>query len=32
MVELGIIDYAYAEVLSGLEEGDIVTTGIVETE
>ena len=32
MVEIGIKDIYYAEVLSGLEVGEIVTTGIVETE
>ncbi|MDF1500955.1 MAG: efflux RND transporter periplasmic adaptor subunit [Anaerolineales bacterium] len=31
-VELGIMDYSYAEALSGLEAGEIVTTGIVETQ
>jgi len=31
-VEIGIKDIYYAEVLSGLEVGEIVTTGIVETE
>ena len=31
MVEIGLMDYTYAEVLSGLEMGDEVTTGIVET-
>jgi len=30
-VEIGLIDVFYAEVLSGLKVGDIVTTGIVET-
>ena len=32
MVEAGIMDFTYAEILSGLEVGEIVTTGIVETE
>ena len=32
LVEIGIKDIYYAEVLSGLETGDVVTTGIVETE
>ncbi len=31
-VEIGLMDYTYAEVLSGLDQGDVVTTGIVETE
>ncbi|MCP4428789.1 MAG: HlyD family efflux transporter periplasmic adaptor subunit [Chloroflexi bacterium] len=31
-VEVGIMDYTYAEILSGLEAGETVTTGIVETE
>lgn len=30
-VEVGLMDTYYAEVLSGLEVGDVVTTGIVET-
>ena len=32
VVEIGLQDLFYAEVLSGLEAGDIVTTGIAETE
>lgn len=32
MVEIGLQDLFYAEVLSGLEPGEVVTTGIVETE
>jgi RND family efflux transporter MFP subunit len=32
MVEVGIMDYTYAQILSGVEENEIVTTGIVETE
>lgn len=32
MVEVGIMDFTSAEILSGLEAGEIVTTGIVETE
>lgn len=32
MVTVGLMDFTYAEIISGLEEGDIVTTGIVETE
>jgi len=31
-VEVGIMDFTYAEIISGLEAGEIVTTGIVETE
>jgi hypothetical protein len=31
MVEVGLVDYTYAEILSGLEEGEIVSTGIVQT-
>jgi multidrug efflux pump subunit AcrA (membrane-fusion protein) len=30
-VEVGLMDYTYAEIKSGLNEGEIVTTGIVET-
>ena len=30
-VEVGLMDYANAEIISGLEMGDLVTTGIVET-
>ncbi len=30
-VEVGLMDFTYAEILSGLEVGDTVTTGIVET-
>ncbi len=32
VVEVGIQDLLYAEIISGLEPGDIVTTGITETE
>ena len=31
-VEVGVMDYAYAEIISGLEQGDEVSTGIVATE
>jgi RND family efflux transporter MFP subunit len=31
-VEVGLMDYAYAEIVSGLEQGDQVTTGVVGTE
>ncbi len=30
-VEVGLMDYAYAEIISGLQEGEQVSTGIVET-
>jgi RND family efflux transporter MFP subunit len=30
-VEVGLMDYTYAEIKSGVNEGDVVTTGIVET-
>ena len=29
-VEVGLMDYTYAEIKSGVNEGDVVTTGIVE--
>ena len=32
VVEIGLQDLFYAEVISGLEAGDVVTTGITETE
>lgn len=32
MVEVGLIDITYAEIISGLERGDVVTTGIIEVE
>ena len=31
IVEVGLQDFIYAEILSGLEQGDVVTTGQVET-
>jgi hypothetical protein len=31
VVEVGLTDDTYAEIISGLNEGDIVSTGIVET-
>lgn len=30
-VEVGLMDYSFAEIISGLAQGDIVTTGIMET-
>ncbi|HEM62377.1 MAG TPA: efflux RND transporter periplasmic adaptor subunit, partial [Chloroflexi bacterium] len=30
-VEVGVMDYVYAEIISGLEEGDLVSTGTVDT-
>jgi multidrug efflux pump subunit AcrA (membrane-fusion protein) len=32
IVEVGLIDFVSAEIISGLDAGEIVTTGIVETE
>jgi HlyD family secretion protein len=32
MVEVGLMDFTYAEITSGVEQGDIVSTGVVETE
>jgi HlyD family secretion protein len=32
VVTVGLIDYTSAEILSGLEAGDVVTTGVVETQ
>ena len=32
MVEVGLIEITYAEIISGLEPGDVVSTGIVETD
>lgn len=32
MVTVGLMDYSYAEIISGVEVGDNVTTGIVDTE
>lgn len=31
MVEVGLMDVTYAEIKAGLNEGDVVTTGVVET-
>jgi HlyD family secretion protein len=30
-VEVGVMDYTYAEIISGLEQGDVVSTGLVPT-
>jgi RND family efflux transporter MFP subunit len=32
VVEVGLMDYTSAEIVSGLEAGDVVSTGVVETE
>jgi RND family efflux transporter MFP subunit len=32
IVEVGLMDFSFAEIKSGLKQGEIVTTGIVETE
>jgi RND family efflux transporter MFP subunit len=32
MVEVGLMDFSFAEIVSGLEEGETVTTGIVQTQ
>ena len=32
VVEVGLIDFTSAEIISGLEQGDVVSTGIVDTE
>lgn len=32
MVEVGLMDFTFAEITSGLEEGEIVTTGLVQTQ
>ena len=31
VVDVGLQDITYAEIISGLNAGDVVTTGIVET-
>jgi multidrug efflux pump subunit AcrA (membrane-fusion protein) len=31
-VEVGLMDYTYAEIISGLEQGDKVSTGTMQTE
>ncbi|MCB8945599.1 MAG: efflux RND transporter periplasmic adaptor subunit [Ardenticatenaceae bacterium] len=30
-VEVGLMDFTYAEIISGVNQGDVVTTGILET-
>ena len=30
-IEVGLMDYTYAEIRSGLQAGELVSTGIVET-
>ncbi|MFV2045338.1 MAG: hypothetical protein ACC700_19160, partial [Anaerolineales bacterium] len=30
-VEVGLMDFTFAEIVSGLEVGEVITTGIVET-
>ena len=32
IVEVGLRDFSFAEILSGLQVGELVTTGIVETQ
>ena len=32
LVEVGLMDFTYAEIISGVELGETVTTGIIETE
>jgi len=32
LVQVGLVDFTSAEILSGLEAGEVVTTGIIETE
>ena len=32
MVEVGLMDFTFAEITDGLSAGDVVTTGIVDTE
>lgn len=31
MVEVGLMDFTFAEIRSGLSQGDVVTTGVIET-
>ncbi|MDT8306160.1 MAG: HlyD family efflux transporter periplasmic adaptor subunit [Anaerolineae bacterium] len=32
MVEVGLMDFTFAEIIAGVEAGDVVTTGIVQTQ
>ncbi len=32
LVEVGLMDFTFAEILSGVEQGEVVTTGIVQTQ
>jgi HlyD family secretion protein len=32
MVEVGLMDFTFAEITAGVQEGDVVTTGIVQTQ
>jgi hypothetical protein len=32
IVEVGLMDFSFAEIVSGLEAGETVTTGIVQTQ
>ncbi|MEK6221400.1 MAG: hypothetical protein N2D54_04055, partial [Chloroflexota bacterium] len=32
LVKVGLIDITYAEIIDGLQPGDVITTGIVETQ
>jgi hypothetical protein len=31
IVEVGLMDYTNAEIVSGLVQGDVISTGVVET-
>ena len=31
IVEVGLMDYTNAEIVSGLDQGDVISTGVVET-
>lgn len=32
LVEVGLMDFTFAEILSGMEQGEVVTTGIIQTQ
>ena len=32
MIEVGLMDFTFAEITTGVEEGDVVTTGLVKTD